>query len=73
MYFGNVEPTDGLPDKEDDGFDDDITKPAANEPSFQVLAFIEMREAYLALLEADFTENEALRFLALITVYSEEL
>ena len=60
-----------LPEPDNNEFDKDITSPEHGDgPDPQVLAFIEMRDAYEALLEAGFTEVESLRFLAFCTLHA---
>jgi|APCry1669189844_1035258.scaffolds.fasta_scaffold00478_5 hypothetical protein len=64
--FWNVD----LPEPNDDDFDKDITNPfAGDEPSPLTLAFVEMQEAFQSLMDAGFTENQALKFLAFCSIY----
>ena len=53
-----------LPNLGDDEFDKDITNPFSDleGPNPLVLMFIEMKESFSAMVEAGFTEAQALRF-----------
>ena len=67
-----------MPDFEDsefseDEFDRDITS-GLNDPSMRMMfAFAEIHEAFLAMLDAGFTEVQALRFLAFCAIYEGDV
>ena len=57
-----------LPDPEPDDFDAEITDPfiaAGN----MVVAFLELNRSFMGLLEAGFSENQALKFLAFCSIF----
>ena len=64
-----------LPNLGDDDFDKDITNPFAEmpEPMPMVFMFMEMRESFLAMVAASFTDAEALRFHAYCALFDGEV
>jgi hypothetical protein len=58
-----------LPDPEPNEFDAEITDPFVAGGSKMVLAFLELNSSFMALLEAGFSENQALKFLAFCSIF----
>jgi hypothetical protein len=68
-----VVPSDSVdePNDDRDDFDRDITDDplAGNELLHSRLVFTEVHEAFLSMMEAGFSESQALRFLAFCSIY----
>ena len=57
-----------IPASEPDEFDSEINDTFTG-GSHMVLAFMEIRSSFTALLEAGFSENQALKFLAFCSIF----
>ena len=58
-----------MPDFNDDDFDRDITSEAESNSMSMRFAFTEIHEVFLSMLEVGFTEAQALRFLAFVSIH----
>jgi hypothetical protein len=52
-----------------DDFDKDITEEFQFSGSGKVFAFTELNETFISMVEAGFTENQALKFLAFCSIF----
>jgi hypothetical protein len=62
-----------FPDTSPDDFDKDITSEPFGQGDFLILAFAELHESFLAMVQVGFSETQALKFLAYLSSQRGEI